>query len=191
MEKKKIIDNVKIYLLSHFEIYKRYLWMYFIDKHYNLELSIKERDLCNIAYKLYSAWQKKKQRIKRMLDYIIMKNRKSGNVWFCTFTFSDNNINISHREIIKMFSQLDWCILNEDFGKTTNRRHYHAIIGGLDEQELEDLWDLGFTKYKRIHFNFASYEKVGAYIVKLSQHALKKEVARNLYYSKKIRFLNR
>lgn len=55
-------------------------------------------------------------------------------VWFCTFTFDNYYIDKSDRtkrDLIKrVLNSHDFIyILNIDYGKTTEREHYHCILG--------------------------------------------------------------
>lgn len=80
----------------------------------------------------------KVSRVKKKLVYML---RRCKYIYFCTFTFSDKYINKSERtkrDLIKnalnQIKDVNY-ILNIDYGKKTEREHYHAIVG-LNELDL-------------------------------------------------------
>lgn len=111
-------------------------------------------------------------------------------VVFITLTISDEHINKDFKTIRRYINNYlnDVCvdyIANDDYGKSTNRLHYHAIAILKDQSILKK----SIIDKKHIqHYNLIGYnyghsdaqmvikgdaENVTAYINKLSQHALK------------------
>lgn len=80
--------------------------------------------------KLLNARIQKVGRIKKRLLYLLIRYNY---IWFCTFTFSDKYINKSERtkrDLIKKYLNThDFkYILNIDYGKNTQRQHFHCIL---------------------------------------------------------------
>lgn len=141
----------------------------------------------------------KVSRIKKRLVWLLCRFEY---VYFVTFTFDDKRLNQkeeTRRKLIKktlgQIQGAKW-ILNIDYGKKTEREHYHCILGlnNLDlngelisyllnnqKQELSDIY-LDY-KLKQIYPCFVSAERIGKhsedvkrlskYINKLSNHCLK------------------
>lgn len=120
----------------------------------------------------------KVSRIKKRLIYLLSR---SNYVWFCTFTFDNYYINKcdrTKRDLIKsVISTHDFkYILNIDYGKKTEREHYHCIIGT----------DIDFDVNQFIQNNYPCYclaipckigendfKRLSKYINKLTNHCIK------------------
>lgn len=81
--------------------------------------------------KILKARYQKVSRIKKRFIYLLTRCKY---VWFCTFTFDNYYINKcdrTKRDLIKsVLNTHDFkYILNIDYGKRTEREHYHCIIG--------------------------------------------------------------
>ena len=88
--------------------------------------------------KILKARYSKSIRIKRRLIYLLSHYKY---IWFCTFTFDDHYITKStrtKRDLIKsVIDQKDFkYILNIDYGKTTEREHYHCILATNEDLDL-------------------------------------------------------
>ena len=80
--------------------------------------------------KLLNARIQKVGRIKKRLLYLLIRYKY---IWFCTFTFDNYYINKSERtkrDLIKTYLNThDFkYILNIDYGKNTQRQHFHCIL---------------------------------------------------------------
>ena len=100
--------------------------------------------------KLLNARIQKVGRIKKRLLYLLLRYKY---IWFCTFTFSDKYINKSERtkrDLIKsVLNTHDFkYILNIDYGKQTQRQHFHCILAtdiDMDvNQYFHNFYDGGF-----------------------------------------------
>lgn len=125
---------------------------------------------------------KKVSRIKK--NIIILSARYKKFIYFCTFTFSDDFLKKSHRTrkraILNSLFSFDphiMYLMNPDYGKKSERLHYHAIIGtdvDLDfRKHLKDNYPC-FSSCDRVYFDSKrNLVKVSKYINKLANHATK------------------
>ena len=116
----------------------------------------------------------KYQRKKRYRKYIkeIIKEKS----YFVTFTLDEESIkhNITYlrkrlTEILK--KNYKYYIANIDYGKTTERLHFHAII--RTEEPHKKIWKYGFSDWLEI--TIKNDDRLAKYINKLTNHALKDE----------------
>ena len=128
--------------------------------------------------KVLKARYAKVSRIKKRLIYLLSR---SDYVWFCTFTFSNDYINKcdrTKRDLIKsVLKTHDFkYILNIDYGKTTEREHYHCIIGTN--------WDMDVNQFIQTHYpchclaiqckkGREDFTRLSKYINKLTNHCIK------------------
>lgn len=133
----------------------------------------------NIEFeRILSARYMKVSRVKRRLIYLLSRYRY---IWFCTFTFDNELIKRCARTkkdtIKKCINRLDFkYILNIDYGKQTEREHYHCI--------LATNYDLDLNKeFKKIYpchclsllcnTDTVDLKRLTKYINKLSNHCIK------------------
>ena len=118
-------------------------------------------------------------RIKRRLVFLLSRFK---HVWFVTFTFSNNYINKSDRtkrDLIKeVLNTHDFkYILNIDYGKTTEREHYHCILAtNLDmdcNQFIQNFYRGGFSLSIECKTDFDDFKRLTKYINKLTNHCIK------------------
>lgn len=91
-------------------------------------------------------------------------------------------------------------VANIDFGKKNGREHYHAVVAS--GKVNYKLWDYGALNGEVIRNNvkvdedgsisIESAQKIARYIAKLTNHAIKQTVRRNvaIYCRKKYRYIN-
>ena len=94
----------------------------------------------------------KQRQIKRLYSRIITMLKK-GNVIFLTFTFNDKTMiktnQITRLRYVKHYLNKYACnyVLNVDYGKITQREHYHAIARPKYKEFIFDEWQqYGFLK---------------------------------------------
>ena len=128
--------------------------------------------------RILKARYQKCSRIKRRFVYLLTRYK---HVWFCTFTFSDKYINKSSRtkrDLIKScINNHDFVyILNIDYGKKTEREHYHCVLGtNLDlniDKYFSELYPC-HQKSIQCKSNYDDFMKLSKYINKLTNHCLK------------------
>lgn len=129
--------------------------------------------------KLLNARIQKVGRIKKRLLYLLLR---FDHVWFCTFTFSDKYINKSERtkrDVIKqIINTHDFkYILNIDYGKTTQRQHFHCILAtNIDmdvNQFFQSFYKGGFSLSIPCKKGVDDLTRLTKYIDKLVNHCIK------------------
>lgn len=133
----------------------------------------------NPDYEKYlQARYQKVSRIKKRLIYLLTRYEY---IWFCTFTFSDDYINKSDRtkrdlikEVIKTHDFK--YILNIDYGKKTEREHYHCIIAtdiNFDVNQYFQSHYPCFSKSILCKKGREDFARLSKYINKLTNHCIK------------------
>lgn len=136
------------------------------------------------------------KRIERLRDRIF-SYLSFGKCKFITLTFTDDVLNNTtletRRQYVSRFfkSISDYYVANIDFGndhfylsrkgltnKGTNREHYHGIAV-CDWHE--GTWQYGWILTETIKFNNHTSTKIGKYVAKLTNHAIKKTTKRQCY----------
>ena len=129
--------------------------------------------------RILKARYQKSSRIKRRMVYLFSRYKY---IWFCTFTFSNKYINKSlrtKRDLIKdVISLNDFkYILNVDYGKSTQREHYHCILATNDDIDINDLFQKmykgGFSKSILCNNSLDDFTRLKKYIDKLMNHCIK------------------
>ena len=129
--------------------------------------------------KLLNARIQKVGRIKKRLLYLLLRYKY---IWFCTFTFSDKYINKSERtkrDLIKsVLNTHDFkYILNIDYGKNTQRQHFHCILAtdiDMDvNQYFQNFYDGGFSLSIQCKKGIDDLSRLTKYIDKLVNHCIK------------------
>ena len=129
--------------------------------------------------KLLNARIQKVGRIKKRLLYLLIRYNY---IWFCTFTFSDKYINKSERtkrDLIKHFLNThDFkYILNIDYGKSTQRQHFHCILAtNIDfdvNQYFQSFYKGGYSLSILCKKGIDDLTRLTKYIDKLVNHCIK------------------
>lgn len=153
---------------------------------YSIEYDINSRNISNIIYfmnlhnksdieeasRVNDSTYKKKKRLLEKMEYLL----NSGTCLFCTFTFTDDVLESTSddtrrqyvRKFLKSYSSI--YIANIDYGSTTEREHYHAVI--LNDHIDYDAWPYGFSYIEKVR-RTNSKERLSEYITKLGLHAIK------------------
>lgn len=139
-------------------------------------------EACKIIESNRSRHKRLKNRLKNML--------KKGQCIFLTLTFTDevlHNTSAATRKkyVVRTLKRItDDYVANIDFGKNTDREHYHAVIRS-DFYDQKD-WPYGFSKGKPIIYKTEDPQAVTNYLIKLTNHALKETCRRaQVIYSKR------
>ena len=128
--------------------------------------------------KILNARYSKVGRIKRRLIYLLTFSKY---IWFCTFTFDNYYIDKctrTKRDLIKsVIDTHDFkFILNIDYGKTTEREHYHCIIGTNLDLDLNSYFQNNYPCFClaiNCKTGQADFNKLSKYINKLTNHCIK------------------
>lgn len=141
--------------------------------------------------RLLCARYMKVSRIKKRIVFLLSRFKYC---YFCTFTFDNNYLSRTDRtkkdlikHTINNFSSDVKYILNIDYGKKTEREHYHAIVCTNNS--------LNFRSYLKKYYPFLSgadlinnskddFIRLSKYINKLTNHAIKSTVKNSrIYYN--------
>lgn len=131
--------------------------------------------------KLCNSLLKKRNRVAKKVNSMI-----EHTCYFCTFTFNDKCLNTTNentrRQIVRRIFTSLHChyIGNIDYGKKTEREHYHVLvqIDDIDINYLNKIYSkYGFFNVKKVRSS-SDKEKITNYIHKLTNHALKKTKCR-------------
>lgn len=132
-----------------------------------------------------SHYQRSSRLRKRIQKYLTM-----GNCVFLTLTFTDETLSKTSQETRKRYvtrylkSQSEHYIANIDFGAENGREHYHAVVCA-DSIDYQSWHHLGAVKGERIRTSSLSSVRLGKYISKLTNHAIKETTKRNaIIYSR-------
>lgn len=128
----------------------------------------------------------KKRRVKSKIGAIV----EQGACVFLTLTFRDDVLasttEETRRRYVQRFlkSQCSVYVGNIDFGSTTQREHYHALV--FAPRVDMSKWKYGFAWAEVVRGTKADSEKVCKYVTKLSRHALKETAGkgRRIIYSR-------
>ena len=152
------------------------------DSYFDLLLQYDYKDIQE-ARKINKASYNRYKRLKnRIMTYL-----QSGKCIFATLTFRDEVLNNTSLETRRKYVQRylksisTFYVANIDFGSTTEREHYHAVIlkDFIDEQ-----WEYGFTWFEKIRYSLSN-EKISEYLTKLTNHSIKESTKRYaLIYSR-------
>lgn len=145
------------------------------------ELFYNNDEIYKECKRIDKAFLNRKQRLKSRIFNMLEK----GTCYFLTLTFEDNFINLKDNtkrryvtDYLKSISNI--YIANQDFGSKTNREHYHAIILA---DSIDINWKYGFQCNLKCYGN--KDNKLGIYVAKLSNHAIKNTNKRSvMIYSK-------
>lgn len=166
------------------------------------DLNTAIHDECNL---MLNADKERRKRMRKRINLMFMQ----GPCYFVTLTFTDDVLSktTSKDRRIKVTRFLKTIstqyVGNVDFGKTTEREHYHAIIltnqldniqyhyfkqyGWVcDECEQFAQWsNNGFYTIKSCNKDEIDIKKLSSYVTKLTNHAIKETTKRNaLIYSR-------
>lgn len=141
--------------------------------------------------RILSARYMKVSRVKKRIIYLFSRYKYN---YFCTFTFDDINIkkcDRTKRDMIKnvllAYSDDIKIILNIDFGKQTEREHFHAIVSTNRNDNFNKYIQSNYPNFclaEEIKVNSVGIKKLSKYINKLSNHATKESTKRSrLYYN--------
>lgn len=195
------MSNIEILNSGIYHIYKRFRflqWLYYEDtsdnaKKWHIQISIDYNFFLSIVdsidvkiikqcEKLFNAHRRKSQRLRVRIDNLLLND-----CLFLTLTFTNevlsNTNTLTRRKYVSRFLKSFNVpyIANIDFGKLTEREHYHAILQ-LPRLDLNS-YEFGFIYAEKI--NNKNSLSLAKYINKLTNHALKETVGEDrLIYSR-------
>ena len=153
------------------------------ESYFDLTLEYDFKDIQE-ARKINKASYNRFKRLKDKIQHFL----SLGRCIFVTLTFRDdilNNTNFETRRkyVTRYFKSIsDFYIANVDFGTSTDREHYHAVIL---KDFVSDKWEYGFTWFEVIHCSNSSSDNISNYVTKLTNHGIKETTKRHsLIYSR-------
>ena len=142
-----------------------------------------------------------KRKIFRMEELAIAIQRDMGvipKLVFVTMTLDEKSLNQKEETRLKKIAKwtkkhFAYAIVNKDFGKTSEREHYHAV--GLTIEPIEDTGKKSNTGYEMYNFKNKDYKcgfepnmliidtkdtkKINSYLLKLNNHSNKSTTKSN------------
>ena len=142
------------------------------------EGSIDNFELVDEYEKILNARYCKVSRVKKRLLFLLTN---CDYVWFITFTFDNKRIGLStkrKRELIRsVLNTHDFLyILNVDYGKTTEREHYHCVLGTNWDMDINQFIQNAYPCFSlsiQCKKGLNDYKRLSKYINKLTNHCLK------------------
>lgn len=122
--------------------------------------------------------EKYRSRIKQRVEHML----EQPYTYFFTYTLNDKSIDLDEKQHIKKIKatlpKATSYMINNDYGTQTDRLHYHAIASFNYKYDttLLQKYQYGYTSIKEIKEKNA--KQLYEYILKLSNHAIKKAVAK-------------
>lgn len=160
-----------------------------------------EREELVSFFQLQCARRKQNKRTLNHLEYLFKHDYM---LIFATFTFDEKHMSMSantrYQKVIRSLNKTEDFILNIDYGKNTDREHYHCVIAlkkdsfipqykmvnyeghrtlVIDNMPKEIIdYKGGFTCYQLINETEKDREKVSKYLSKLTNHSMKVKQSR-------------
>ena len=140
--------------------------------------------------KIFLADKSRQYRLRVKIRFLLLH----FNCTFVTLSFNDfilsNSSESTRRQYVSRFLNTLDCpyIANIDFGDDNDREHYHAIVGCRLSSSQLSLWrnSFGLIFVRRIRRSFVSSVRLGKYVSKLANHAIKETCKRGaLIFSRK------
>ena len=147
----------------------------------------------NDCERIRKAVKNQRERVEDHIEYLLQ--RKDLECFFLTFTFTDEALRLkkdTRKQAVRriLTDNTDDYILNIDFGKETDREHYHAFVScpkdesraymktcedGKERLFLKgiDEYTLGFTYTERVNNDPNGKERLARYMSKLTLHSVK------------------
>ena len=138
------------------------------------------------VHRINKAKWKRDKRLKDRTKSIISK----GPSTFLTLTFTDSTLESTSPETRRRYvtrylkTNCNYYVANIDFGGKNGREHYHAVVSGqdLNYTDWHQYWAI---KGEKIRLQDETDTKLGKYLSKLTNHAIKKTTKRQaLIYSR-------
>lgn len=154
-------------------------------------------DLVNECVKINNANYHRKDRLKERITKIYFDSiKRDATCYFITFDFCDDTLEktseLTRRRYIQRWLK-QHCfhyVANIDYGKDdkyTNREHYHCFCSSTQYANMIHDWHeltnsgINIKKLRIENDMNESYQKLSTYIAKLTNHAIKDSVKRNVY----------
>ncbi len=123
----------------------------------------------NLNHAFYKRVARLKERIKEAVE--------SGKAWFITITFDPETLEHTNEKTRRVYvsrwlkTLSPFYVANIDYGETTGREHYHAVI--TSDQRPPKSWTYGFVDILKVKTTETDTKRISKYISKLTNHAIK------------------
>lgn len=183
------LNNGYVHIVKKLSLYAYKLHEGLIDSEtYEYETELLKENLDEEYYdeciKIVNADYQRRKRLKERITSML----NIGQCLFLTLTFTDSVLENTQQHIRRKYvarflkANSECYIANIDYGDTTEREHYHAVV--LCDYLSYDSWPYGFSFVESIN-RYASEDKLACYISKLTNHAIKESAKRcSLIYSR-------
>ena len=138
-----------------------------------------------IAHNLNRASYQRTARLKERIGEAVA----SGSAYFLTITFNNDTLAKTNEKTRRKYisrwlkSLTPFYVANIDYGKTTAREHYHAIITA--DAPPPKTWSYGFIDILKVATSETDTKRVSKYISKLTNHAIKNTTkSKRIIYSR-------
>jgi hypothetical protein len=134
---------------------------------------LKYGKLWRVAFNINQARYKRIARLKKRVEPMVKTNKAK----LLTATFNDKVLATTTEATRKTYvarylkEHYPSYVANKDYGKTTNREHYHAIV--ISDKVDFKTWPYGRLNAKAIYNHKNDIVRTSKYVAKLSNHALK------------------
>lgn len=139
-----------------------------------------------VANNLNQAKYQRTIRLKKRIQEAV----ESGSAYFITITFNNKTLENTNEQTRRKYvsrwlkSLSPFYVANIDYGETTEREHYHAVI--TSETKPPKSWPYGFIDILKIKTTEKDTIRISKYISKLTNHAIKHTTkGKRIIYSKK------
>jgi hypothetical protein len=146
---------------------------------------LKYGKLWRVAFNINQARYKRIARLKKRVEPMVKTNKAK----LITATFSDKVLATTSEATRKTYiarylkEHYPSYVANKDYGKTTNREHYHAIV--ISDKVDFKTWPYGRLNAKAIYNHKNDIVRTSKYVAKLSNHAIKTSTKQSkLIYSR-------
>ena len=184
--------SLKAYRLYQMEVNGLYypsLKNYSFDKLNNDKKTFIERygyTTLKVANNLNHAFYKRVARLKERIREAV----ESGSAYFITITFNNDTLSKTNEKTRRLYitrwlkTLSPFYVANIDYGKTTGREHYHAVI--TSDQRPPKTWPYGFIDILKVKTTDNDTTRISKYISKLTNHAIKNTTkSKRIIYSRK------
>lgn len=139
--------------------------------------------------RILNARKNKVSRINKKFIYLLTRY---DYIWFCTFTFDNDLINKSDRtkrdKIKEVINTHDFkYMLNIDYGKKTEREHYHCILATNINFDVNQYIQTHYPCHSKSILcknGYKDYKRLCKYINKLQNHCIKATTKnRRMFYN--------
>lgn len=188
--RKTLLENgtYKNYIRKRKELFNN--GVVFVDDNGQIDTSLFDlsRNDLIICERIRKCYKEQREKVENHIMYLFTKS--NYDLYFITFTFSDKVLNETKAEtrkqnIRRLLSRIDDYILNIDYGKQTDREHYHSIVAvkkGTYETRTENghiklsflaNYRMGTYDVQMIRKTDDDKKRLSRYIAKLTMHSVK------------------